>query len=130
MSRFFPALLLFLCSISPGADQPANRSLLGFTRLHSDQQRVSEQSFDASLRAGDLQAYLKRLSARPHHVGSPYDKQNAEFIASQFTSWGFDTKIEEFYVLFPTPKSRLLELVEPTHYVAKLTEPPVGGDST
>ncbi|MBV9144803.1 MAG: M28 family peptidase [Acidobacteria bacterium] len=73
---------------------------------------------------------MRRLSAYPHHVGSAYDKDNAEWMLAQFKSWGFDAQIENFYVLFPTPKERLLELVAPTRYRAKLQEPPVAGDST
>ena len=44
--------------------------------------------------------------ARPHHVGSPYDKDNAEWIAGQGQEWGLDAQIETFDVLFPTPKER------------------------
>ncbi len=72
----------------------------------------------------------KRLSARPHHLGSSYDKENAEWILSKFKEWGFDAKRESYDVLFPTPKERVLELLEPANYVAKLTEPAVEGDPT
>jgi len=75
-------------------------------------------------------AYMQRLSARPHHLGSPYDKDNAEWMAAMFKSWGLDTKIETFDVLFPTPKERVLELVEPTRFTAKLQEPTVDLDPT
>ncbi len=73
---------------------------------------------------------MQRLSARPHNVGSPYDKDNAEWILSRFKEWGLDAHIEEFDVLFPTPKERLVELVAPTKFVAKLQEPPVAVDPT
>jgi N-acetylated-alpha-linked acidic dipeptidase len=73
---------------------------------------------------------MQRLSARPHNLGSAYDKQNAEFIAGLFRSWGYDTKIEQFKVLFPTPKTRLLELTAPEKFTARLAEPPVRGDAT
>jgi len=73
---------------------------------------------------------MKRLSARPHHVGSPYDKENAEWILSRFKEWGWDAHIENFEVLFPTPKERLVELVEPTKFTAKLEEPAVPEDPT
>ena len=63
---------------------------------------------------------MQRLSARPHHVGSPYDKDNAEWILAKFKEWGLDAQIETFDVLFPTPKERALELVEPTRFTAKL----------
>jgi N-acetylated-alpha-linked acidic dipeptidase len=71
---------------------------------------------------------MERLSARPHHVGSPYGKLNAEWLRDQFASYGWDAKIEEYRVLFPTPKDRRIELVEPTKFVAKLEEPVVPGD--
>ena len=73
---------------------------------------------------------MQRLSARPHHVGSAYDKDNAEWILARFKEWGFDAHIETFDVLFPTPKSRLLEMVQPTAFRATLQEPPVAADVT
>src|SRR5580704_996673 len=78
--------------------------------------------------------YMQRLSARPHHVGSPYDKDNAEWIAAKLKSWGLDARIENFDVLFPTPTAspndRLVEMLEPTKFTAKLQEPPVSVDPT
>jgi N-acetylated-alpha-linked acidic dipeptidase len=73
---------------------------------------------------------MQRLSARPHHVGSPYDKDNAEWMLSKFKAWGLDTSIETFDVLFPTPKVRVVELVEPTRFTAKLQEPALAVDPT
>ena len=34
-------------------------------------------------------------------------------MAAQFRSWGYDTRIETFHVLFPTPVTRVLEMVAP-----------------
>ena len=73
---------------------------------------------------------MKKLSARPHHVGSAYDKENAEWILSKFTEWGLDAHIETFDVLFPTPKERAVELVAPTKFTAKLREPGLPDDPT
>lgn len=73
---------------------------------------------------------MRRLSARPHHVGSPYDKDNAEWLLAQLKSYGLDAKIETFDVLFPTPKERSLELLEPAKYKAKLEEPALPDDPT
>jgi len=77
-----------------------------------------------------MREYMKRLSARPHHLGSPYDQDNAQWILSKFKEWGLDAHIETFHVLFPTPKERLVELVEPTKFVAKLQEPALSVDPT
>ncbi len=74
---------------------------------------------------------MKRLSARPHHVGSPYDKENAEWIAAKFKEFGWDTHIEQFDVLFPTPLERAVELVDGgPKFIAKLQEPALKEDPT
>jgi N-acetylated-alpha-linked acidic dipeptidase len=73
---------------------------------------------------------MKLLSARPHHVGSPYDKQNAEWIRDQFKTYGWQATIEEFDVLFPTPKERVVELIAPTKFTANLDETPIDVDPT
>jgi N-acetylated-alpha-linked acidic dipeptidase len=78
----------------------------------------------------NIRASMERLSARPHHVGSPYDKDNAEWILARFKEYGWDAQIEVFSVLFPTPKERLLELLEPTRFTAQLDEPPLPMDPT
>ena len=77
-----------------------------------------------------MRSYMQRLSARPHHVGSPYDRDNAEWLLARFREWGLDAHIENFYVLFPTPKERQLEMVAPTRFVAKIEEPTVAVDPT
>jgi N-acetylated-alpha-linked acidic dipeptidase len=78
----------------------------------------------------NIRENMRRLSARPHHVGSPYDKDNAEWILAKMKEWGFDARIETFNVLFPTPKERVVELLEPTKFIAKLQEPELAFDPT
>jgi N-acetylated-alpha-linked acidic dipeptidase len=78
----------------------------------------------------NIRAAMERLSARPHHVGSPYDKDNAEWLLSRFKEWGWDAEIETFSILFPTPTERVLELLEPTRFTAKLEEPVDPADPT
>ncbi|MEO7104607.1 MAG: transferrin receptor-like dimerization domain-containing protein [Gemmatimonadaceae bacterium] len=112
------------------AAPPPSGDILGFTPASSRIQREWEDKFRALPNPARMRADMKLLSARPHHVGSPYDKQNAEWILKQFTDAGWDAHIEQFDVLFPTPKQRLVELVAPTHFRAKLQEPPVPGDPT
>src|SRR5436189_1856185 len=104
--------------------------LLGYSAASSRTQRDWEAKFRMIPTPANLRDYMQRLSARTHHVGSAYDKQNAEWILSKFKEWGWDAKIETFDVLFPTPKERIVELLEPTRYTAKLQEPPVPGDTT
>src|SRR6202035_1471447 len=104
--------------------------LAGFGAAAAAEERALEARFDSFLQAADQREWMKRLTARPHHVGSPYGKENADFLAGLFRSWGFETRIEEFQVLFPTPKSRLLEMVAPTPFRAALAEKPLPEDAT
>ncbi len=107
-----------------------NTVLMGFTAESSQAERAAEARFDSYLKADNLQEWMRRLSAKPHHLGSGYDHENAEFIASLMRGWGFETQIEEFQVLFPTPKTRIVEMTSPERFTAKLVEPPVQGDAT
>lgn len=99
------------------------------SKLRTDPSSV-EARFDAALRKENLRDWMKRMSARPHHVGSAYGKENAEFIAAQFRSWGYETEIETFEVLFPTPKKRVLEMTGPEKFTARLAEPELKEDAT
>ncbi len=88
------------------SESQANAPLYGYTAASSPIERDWENKLRAIPDPKILRDTMQRLSARPHHVGSPYDKQNAEWILSQFKSWGLDAQIETFNVLFPTPKER------------------------
>jgi N-acetylated-alpha-linked acidic dipeptidase len=105
-------------------------SLRGYSSGTARTEREWEAKFRGIPDPAALRAYMQRLAARPHHVGSPYDKENAEWIAAKAKEWGLDAQIEIFDVLFPTPKERALEMTEPTHVVAKIAEPAVAGDAT
>jgi N-acetylated-alpha-linked acidic dipeptidase len=123
----FAGTLLPLKSRVVADDQP----LYGYSAESSRVERQWEEKLRAIPSPDNLRAYMQRLSARPHNVGSPYDKDNAEWIASKFKEFGLDTQIETFSVLYPTPKERLVELVDGgPHFTAKLQEPVVPEDPT
>jgi N-acetylated-alpha-linked acidic dipeptidase len=130
MKRAFFAVLFCLTVLVPLSAANDDEPLYGFTAASSRAERDWESKFRAIPSPQILKDTMQRLSARPHHVGSPYDKQNAEWILEKFKEWGLDAQIETFDVLFPTPKERAVELIEPTRYTAKLQEPPVAGDPT
>src|SRR5206468_95162 len=105
-------------------------SFFGYLPSSSQAERDWETQFRALPDSALQREYMRRLSARPHHVGSPYDKDNAEWILARFKEWGLDAHIETFHVLFPTPKLRVLEMTEPTKFTAKLEEPALAVDPT
>jgi N-acetylated-alpha-linked acidic dipeptidase len=124
------AALLICALTSTLVAQQVGSPLTGFTAQSGPGEASLEQRFKALPDPQRMRANMERLSARPHHVGSPYDKENAEWILAQYKQWGWDAHIEEFEVLFPTPKLRLLEMVAPTQFTAKLEEPAVAADPT
>src|SRR5215831_8200240 len=93
-------------------------------------QKDLEAKLDASIDPAEMGGWLKLLAAEPNHVGSAHNKANAEWIAAQLKSWGWDARIETFEVLYPTPISESLELTAGAGapFKATLTEPPVPGD--
>ena len=122
--------LCFTVAAAQNAPTGAQGPLQGFDRAGADRERALEKQFDSFLKKDEVRDWMKRLSARPHHLGSAYGKENADFVASLFRSWGYDTQIERFDVLFPTPKTRVLEMTSPEKFTAKLEEPALKEDST
>ena len=95
----------------------------------SEKQLQLEKRYEAVLKAENLTTWMKQFTLRPHNVGSPKAKENAEFIAALFKKWGYETEIEVFHVLFPTPKTRELSLLRPYPFRASLKEQIIKTDS-
>ncbi|MDB4907870.1 MAG: Transferrin receptor domain protein dimerization region [Gemmatimonadetes bacterium] len=125
---FVPLLALGTLALTPIAVDPPQ--LRGFTAASSRVQREWEDKFKAIPEPARMRESMRRLAARPHHVGSVYGKDNAEWLRDQFRSYGWQAEIERFDVLFPTPKERVVELVAPTHFRASLQEPTLKEDAT
>ncbi len=130
MQRFAAVLLVIALIIPVSAFGADDAPLAGYSSQSSTTERAWETKFRSIPDPVNQREYMRRLSARPHHVGSPYDKDNAGWILARFQEWGLDAHIETFDVLFPTPKFRLLEMTAPTKYTAKLDEPALAIDPT
>ncbi len=132
-SVVLPFLLFTGLSLAPFGNHVIadEQPLFGYSAASSRTERQWEEKLRAIPSPENLRAYMQRLSAQPHHVGSTYDKNNADWIASKFKEFGLDTHIEQFDVLFPTPKERVVELVEGgPKFTAKLQEPALSQDLT
>src|SRR4051812_2545091 len=107
--RWMCASLLAATQLLSAQIKPEPASLLGYSAQTASNQRDWEKKFQDGIVAENIRENMRRMSARPHHVGSPYGKDNAEWILSKFKVFGFDAHIEVFNVLFPTPKERVVE---------------------
>lgn len=131
-----PKTLALACALAAAAAVAAPAApageppLVGFTPAAAAKQRALEARFDAELRRTDIHEWIQRLSSAPHHVGSRQGRDNAEWMAGLLRLWGYETRIESYEVLFPTPKSRLVELVAPHPLRLSLHEPVLAEDAT
>lgn len=122
--RFFALVLL----VFSGGLFAADDNILGFDESTSASQRALEAQIDSSIDADEMDGWLRRMSAEPHHVGSLASKEVAEYIAELLESWGYDTEIAAYEILLPVPKTREIELVAPTNFVASLREETLAED--
>jgi N-acetylated-alpha-linked acidic dipeptidase len=126
MTSIRPLLLaaLALTPLAPADDPP----IRGFTAPAARTEREWERKFVAIPSPDSLREHMRYLSARPHHLSSVRDSTNAAWLLARLRDWGLDALIESFTVLFPTPRERLVELVGPNRYTARLHESPVKQD--
>jgi N-acetylated-alpha-linked acidic dipeptidase len=123
-------LLTGIAFLSVIAGWSQTRNLSGFSDSSAKKEFNAEEKFDSYLKAENVDQLIREMSARPHHVGSAGGKAVADYIFNKFKSWGYDVQVETFYVLFPTPKSRLLEMTGPVNFKASLQEPALKEDAT
>lgn len=130
--KFLSTLLgtALTASLAANATFAADGPIRGFSVEGATAQHALEDKMDAAIIPENLDSWMKRMTAKPHHLGNAFNKENAEFIAEQFKSWGYQTEIAEYHVLMPTPKVRELSLISPTQYTAILKEDAVDGDPT
>ena len=133
LGSVLPFFFIISCNQVPAVDAADPEMDLVSTfdiALDRETQTNLEAQFDAVLNPQNLDDWMKHMSSKPHHVGSPWSKQNAEFIAEKFESWGFETEIETFDVLMPFPIIRKLEMVGPNKVSLQLKEPALDEDAT
>jgi N-acetylated-alpha-linked acidic dipeptidase len=100
----------------------------GLSDLSAAQEPAWEEQYRSLPDAAVIRENDRVLSASPHPLGSPEDEKNARWILGKFREWGLEASIETFYVLFPKPRERVLEMTAPRRFRAALAETPVSGD--
>jgi N-acetylated-alpha-linked acidic dipeptidase len=107
-----------------------SKRITGFTDSSTVTELNTEAAFDRSISTENIGHTIRELSAKPHNLGSPGSKEVGEKIEQRFRSYGFDTHMDVYLVLFPTPKKRILEMTSPITYRALLKEPALKEDAT
>jgi N-acetylated-alpha-linked acidic dipeptidase len=125
-------IILGIVLFPPVAHTQEPAAIRGFVGANIAAERDLEHRFQALPSPENLREYMRTITAEPHHAGAPGSRKVADYVLGKFKSWGLNAQIEEFESLIPYPTERVVELVSPERYVAKLKEPPVDvdGDST
>ncbi len=128
------SMLALALAASPLAAQDGptgdGERLLGFTPASSARQVELESWLDGHMDPSILRDWMQRMTAKPFYVGAPHNRDNAMWVAEQFRSWGYDVEIAEYRVLFPKPRVRELQLLEPERWTAGLEEPVLEEDAS
>jgi N-acetylated-alpha-linked acidic dipeptidase len=117
--------------------------ILAGTTLYAQQDRISgfndsstkielnrEKAFDDLISRENIGLTIRDLSSVPHNLGSAGSKVVAEKIQQKFRDYGFDVRMDVYEVLYPEPKTRILEMTAPQTYHALLKEPALKEDAT
>ena len=67
----------------------SQQKILGFTDTNASKQIDLEKQFDMQLDPKNMDTWMKYITSHPHHVGSPQDKANAEYMVDLFKQWGY-----------------------------------------
>ncbi len=130
MRRFVSVLLLntIVTGLVAQSVPSPSSTLLGYTDANAKVEREWESRFRAIPEAKRAHENMRFLAAHPHNVGSAAQRKNAEWMVERYKEWGWDAHIEQFDVLYPMPKTMLLELQGPKPFKASLDEPPLAED--
>ena len=82
------ALLSVQFTPAQATDAQNAATITGYSKASAAAEIALEKKFQDGIVAGNIRENMRRLSARPHHVGSPYDKDNAEWILAQNEGMG------------------------------------------
>ena len=108
----FTRLLTFVivCPVMLFARQ---NGIHGFLPDHLPEQRAHEASVLSAVSELQTEQYLFDLTKEPHHAGSAGGRRTAEYVQKRFAEAGFDSKLQEYHVLLPYPRSVKISILEP-----------------
>ncbi len=103
-------------------------SIRGFPDDEAKARAPFEQRLRATAEANKIREFMTRMASEPHHAGSPASRAVADFALEKFKEFGLEARIESFDALVPYPTQRVLEVISPVRYTARLREPIVKED--
>ena len=93
-------------------------AMRGFTAEHAITQKRYETDFKERLSVERSRRKLRYLTEEPHLAGTENSRKIAEYLRSEFESYGLQVQTYEYHVYLPYPLEVHVELVSPTQHLA------------
>ena len=93
-------------------------AMRGFTAEHAITQKRYETDFKERLSVERSRRKLRYLTEEPHLAGTENSRKVAEYLRSEFESYGLQVQTYEYHVYLPYPLEVHVELVSPTQHLA------------
>ena len=114
--------------LSAQTPRPDADRIRGFSVASSAAEHERERDLKASPSARAAEADFDIMTAEPHHTGSPYEIKLADYVVSQFKSFGIEADKYEYSVLLPWPGQRRIDIVAPDQVKLEVEEEKIRGD--
>ena len=90
----------------------------GFTAENAVTQHRYESAFKALVSAERCKRRLRYITEEPHLAGTENSRKVAEYLRTEFESYGLQVQVFEYQVYLPHPLEVHVELVSPTQHLA------------
>ena len=109
----------FLCVLTVFTFSSRNVfGMRGFTAESAATQNRYETDFKEHISAERIRHKLRQLTEEPHLAGTENSRKVAEYLRTEFESYGLQVQIYEYHVYLPHPLEVHVELVSPVQHVA------------
>src|ERR1700674_563615 len=116
-------ILTFSLAAQLKQELPPPTSILGFYPPHAAAERALESVFQSIPSLQKAREWHRTFTAEPHPAASDRNNRLADFIADEWRKQGWeDVTLRRYDVLHSRPRSVSLEMTEPVHYTASLSE--------
>jgi N-acetylated-alpha-linked acidic dipeptidase len=128
-----PALLVVFTSLVVAQTPPKRAQVKGESQETTAERKprnkrpdltADEELLVRTVTPAMARRHLKALTEHPHLAGTPGDWATAMYVKKVLDEAGFETDIEEYHVLLPSPVSVSLELTKPVRVPLDLREQP------
>ncbi|MYB01561.1 glutamate carboxypeptidase, partial [Candidatus Poribacteria bacterium] len=90
----------------------------GFTAENAITQKRYEADFKELVSAERCKHRLRHLTEEPHLAGTENSRKVAEYLRTEFESYGLQVQVYAYHVYLPHPLEVHVELVSPVQHLA------------